>query len=196
MNKVILKQQHNKEQEKNKDKKKSKEKQEIIRLTQPIIEQKLLNHFQYHIGEADKTTKEEIFEVIIGVNSNMVNGFVRFYWWNTIEKIIRKLRREDKCFVIKKNGNFFVLKELNEVNYYNTLCSKAIKHMENAQIRAMSWVENEKWKNIKDLANKSIEEKPKQNKKPKSADDILSEIGNKIKTKVVKLWENNNENNN
>ena len=189
MNKVILKPQKKKQEEKQFSKKKT----EVIRLTQPIIEHKLLNHFQHHIGEQDKTTKEEIFEVIIGVNSNMVNGFVRFYWWNTIEKIIRKLRREDKCFVIKKNGNFFVLKDLNEANYYNTLCSKAISHMENAQVRAMSWVENEKWKDIKKLANKKNIEK-KQEVKPKSADEILEEVDNKLKTKIVKLWESKDEN--
>jgi len=188
MNKVILKPQKKKQEKK----KSSKEKTEVIRLTQPIIEHKLLNHFQHHIGEQDKTTKEEIFEVIIGVNSNMVNGFVRFYWWNTIEKIIRKLRREDKCFVIKKNGNFFVLKDLNEANYYNTLCSKAINHMENAQVRAMDWVEKEKWKGVKDLVDKDIEEK--QEAKPKSADEILQDVKNKIKTKVVKLWGSEDEN--
>ena len=187
MNRVILKQQKKKEQEKDSDKKKSKEKQETIRLTQPIIEQKLLNHFQYHIGESDKTTKEEIFEVIIGVNSNMVNGFVRFYWWNIIEKIIRKLRRQDRCFIIKKNGNFFVLKDLDEAIYYKNLCDKAINHMENAQVRADDWVDKEKWRNIKDYANED-EEKPK-SKEEKSVDEKIKSIGNKIKTKVLRLWE-------
>ena len=99
MNKVILKQQTKKQEEKDK---KEKKKQEPIKITKEIIRHKLITHFQNHIGESDKTTAEEIFQIVIGINSLNVNNLSRFYWWEQIEKEIRALRRKDIAFVIKK----------------------------------------------------------------------------------------------
>jgi hypothetical protein len=121
---------------------------EIIRLSQEMIEEKLINHFKYHIGESNKTTKENIFEAVVGFKPNIMNSFARFYWFERIEKSIRKLRRTDECFVIKKGGNYFVLQSNFEAGYYKNLCNVAIKRMEEAKIRADDWVEQEKWKDI------------------------------------------------
>lgn len=167
MNKVILKQ-----------KKKEKKKEKEIVITKLIIRNKLLNHFSNHIGEENKTNREEVFQVITGIHSNMVNGYMRFYWWSIIEKEIKRLRREDKCFVIKKGGNYFVLKEQEEADYFKEVCDKAIKGMGNAQTRADEWVEKEKWRNI-EKEDTEEEEKP---------EEKIDKILDKAKTKVVRLW--------
>ena len=177
MNKVILKQ-----KEKQKEEKKPK------KITKVMIQQRLINHFQHHIGERDKTTREEIFQKVIGVNSNLVDSFARFYWWSIIEKEIKQLRRKDKCFVIKKKGEYFVLRDLEEVDYYNELCDKAIKGMESAQIRAKDWVEKQKWRTISQYANPEEEEDVEEEEKIKSVEENLDELEQKAKNKVNKLW--------
>jgi len=182
MNKIMLKQM-SKEKEKQKPKKK-----QTLRITQDVIQNKLLRHFQYHIGEQDKTTSEEIFQVVIGVNSNAVDSYARFYWFDIIQKMMRKLRREDKCFIIKKDKGWFVLKDMIECEYYSGLCDSAIGKMKKAKIRAQSWVENEKWKNMKipsEDEENNYQEKPKE----KSPKEKIEDYKNKLKTKVIKLWE-------
>ena len=187
MNKIMLKQ-LSKEKEKQKPKKK-----QTLRITQDVIQNKLLRHFQYHIGEQDKTTSEEIFQVIIGVNSNAVDSFARFYWFDIIQKIMRKLRREDKCFIIKKDKGWFVLQSISECEYYKGLCDSAIGKMKKAKIRAEEWVENEKWKHMKipsedNSENEDNQSKPKLEKLP---EEKIDDYKNKLKTKVIKLWEEN-----
>ena len=147
MNKIILKQM-SKEKEKQKPKKKQQ-----LRITQDVIQNKLLRHFQYHVGEENKTTSEEIFQVIIGLNSSMIDSYARFYWFDIIQKIMRKLRRQDKCFIIKKSDCYFVLQSMEECRYYQGLCDNAIDKMEKAKIRAEAWVENEKWRNMENMQN-------------------------------------------
>ena len=181
MNKIILKQ-------KQEEKKKQKPKQ--VRITQDIIENRLINHFQYHIGEADRTTKEELFEASIGVSSNMLDSYARFYWFEIIQKAIRKLRRTNKCFILKKGKYYFVLQSFEEGNYYKGLCDSSIEKMEKAKDRADDWVETEKWRtmDIPELdvvPEEVIEEKIE---KP----NILEDYKDKLKTKVIKLWENKN----
>lgn len=182
MNKIILKQQK-KSKEEGKDKKKKKP--ETIRITKLIIEQRLLKHFQNHIGEEEKTTQEEIFQATLGINSYMVNSFQRFYFWKSIEEVIRKLRRKDICFVIKKKGCYFVLKNQDESDYYGKVCDKAINGLENAKIRADKWIEQEKWKTF---AKGSYDEYEEEEKPEKSSEEIISDKLNKAKTKIVKLW--------
>jgi hypothetical protein len=142
MNKVILKEQKKKEEEKPKKKKPE------LRITKELIKARLINHFKNHIGEAQQSNKEEIFEAAIGINSFAVNSFARFYFWEAIEKMIRRLRSTDECFVIKKKGNYFVLKEQDEADYYKGVCDKSIENMQKAQDRADNWVANEKWKDL------------------------------------------------
>ena len=179
--------------EKEKDKEKNKEKQKPkkqLRITQDVIQNKLLRHFQYHIGEQDKTTGEEIFQVVIGVNSNAVDSFARFYWFEIIQKIMRKLRREDKCFIIKKDKGWFVMQSIEECNYYQGLCDNAIDKMKKAKVRAEAWVENEKWKDMKipsEEDDEDEEQKPKQKPKQKPEDKI-DNYKSSLKTKVIKLW--------
>ena len=181
MNKVILKQKSKKEQEKDK---KEKKKQEPIIITKEIIRHKLIIHFQNHIGESNKTTAEEIFQIVIGINSYMVNSFARFYWWEQIEKEIRALRRKDIAFIIKKKGFYFVLKEQDEADYYKNLCDKSIGYMESAKDRADSWVENNKWKDFEaSKVDFEIREKSTKTQEEKVEDDVDS-----VKRKIIKLW--------
>jgi hypothetical protein len=182
MNKIILKQ-ISKEKEKQKPKKK-----QTLRITQDVIQNKLLRHFQYHIGEQDKTTSEEIFQVIIGVNSNAVDSYARFYWFDIIQKMMRKLRREDKCFIIKKDKGWFVLQSMDECKYYQGLCDNAIGKMKKAKIRAEQWVQAEAWKHMQ-IPNEEEVEKPEL--KEKLPEEKLDDYKNKLKTKVIKLWEGN-----
>lgn len=189
MNKLILKE---KKQSKEEKKQKKKQKPETIKITKFIIKQRLLKHFQNHIGEEEKTTQEEIFQVVLGINSYMLDSFSRFYFWKSIEKIIRKLRRENICFIIKKKGNYFVLKNQNEADYFRRVCDKAIKGMEKAETRADDWVEQEKWKSFKSKKYDEDEEEEKPN--PKSPEETISEKLEKAKTKVIKLWKGETEN--
>lgn len=121
------------------------------RINQVEIEQKLMKHFAFHIGEDDASPLEEIFLKVTGVNPYQVDSFKRFYWYEIIIKIIRKLRREDKAFIIRKNGKFFVLKEQKEADGYRKQCDIAIERMEKAENRADEWVEKEKWKKLLEL---------------------------------------------
>lgn len=190
MNRVILKEQsQKKEKEDSKDKKKKKI-QEPIKITKEIIRHRLIVHFQNHIGERNKTTQEEIFQVVIGVNSYAVNNFAKFYFWEQIEKIIRELRRKNICFTIKKNGCYFVLKEQEEADYYKKLCDNAIEHMENAKVRADDWVEDEKWIDF-EKSKEGSTEKPIEDKKPilvKTQEKKIEENIDKAKRKIIKVY--------
>jgi hypothetical protein len=172
MNKLILKQ---------KEKQKEKKKKSII-LTNEIIKERLINHFKNHIGEDNKTTKEEIFEIVTGFNVVSFENYMSFYWFERIKKAIRELRSKNICFIILKNGFYFVLKEQDEADYYKKVCDSAISSMENSKIRADNWVENESWKNFnyKQPQKKILNTEEKLDKSLKKAENL--------KTKVIKLW--------
>jgi hypothetical protein len=215
MNKMMLKQEK-KEKEEKQDKKKKKKEQKSVTLNSLEIKSRLQKHFSFHIGEVNATNREEIFRAVTGVSSQMIDGYTRFYWWSIIEKMIRRLRRENNVFVIKKNGNYFVLKEQNESDYFKKVCDKAIKGMEKAQVRADEWVENEKWRDVENYQNseddeneveeneeeiikdnvetkeeKSEEEIIKDNvetKEEKSEEEIIKDNLDKAKRKIIKLW--------
>ena len=186
MNKVILKQQTKKEKEESK----SKKKQEPIKITKDVIRHRLITHFQNHIGESNRTTQEEIFQVVIGINSYMVNSFARFYWFEQIQKMIRELRRKNIAFVIKKKGFYFVLKEQYEADYYKNVCDKSISHMENAKVRADEWVETEKWRDFEEgKVDLTPREKPTKTQEEKIEEDV-----NTANKKIIRLWKGENEN--
>ena len=194
MNKVMLKQQTNKQEEKDK---KEKKKQEPIKITKEIIRHRLITHFQNHIGELNKTTAEEIFQIVIGINSYMVNSFARFYWWKQIENIIRELRRKDIVFIIKKKGLYFVLKEQDEADYYKNLCDKAINNMEKAKDRADSWVENNKWVDFEASKKEDfITPQPQEKTITEKVNDSISQASRKVIKLYKEIGENENENKN
>ena len=192
MTKVILKPQKEKKSEKEQEQKKQKQKQESFTLTKSVIRNKLLNHFSNHIGKENKTSVQEIFQVVVGINPHQVDSFMRFYWWNFIERIIRELRKLDRCFIIKQQGNYYVLKEQGEADYYKKVCDKAIKGMENAQTRADEWVENEKWRDVEnyeddsDDEDKEIEEEEVE--QPKTTTERINENINQAKNRIIKVW--------
>ena len=172
MNKIILKQAKKKEEAiENKS----------VRITKSQIQERLMNHFKFHIGEEEKTTADEIFQIVIGFSPYDVDSFSRFYWWNSIEQVIRQLRREDKCFVIKKHGYYFVLQTEEEAGYYKELCDKAIKRMENAKIRADDWVENEKFSTMGIII-------PERENPLISTGKLVEQNINTAKRKIVKLY--------
>lgn len=181
MNNILVKQEQKSDKEK-RGKEKPKKKQ--VKITQQLIKNRLLIHFQHHIGESDKTTSEEIFQAVIGVNSAMVDSYARFYWFDIIQSVMRKLRRHDQCFIIRKKGNYFVLKDQEESDYYKGLNDRAIGHMENAKVRADEWVEKEKWRDMNIPEDENYEE-PKGKKSILPPEDSYKD---KLKTKVIKLW--------
>lgn len=189
MNTLQLKQQSKKKQEE-----KQKKKQIPLNLNQEEIKGRLLNHFQNHIGEQNKTTLQELFEVCIGINPLMVDSFARMYWIEIIKRLMKQLRSKDRCFILKKDKGYFVLQDTIECDYYKGLCDKAIKKMENSKIRAEDWVEKEKWRNMENPSeeNKDIEEPTEEEKSILSGSspaDKIDDYKDKLKTKVIKLWE-------
>jgi hypothetical protein len=181
MNKVILKQ-------------RSKKQDKTKKITQQVIQNKLLRYFQHHIGEENRISGEEVFQAVMNVNSSQVDSFARFYWFNRIECVMRKLRREDKCFIIKKEKHYFVLKAHEECTYYGKICHNTIDKIEKAVIRAEDWVKNEKWRNMEipqDEDEESDKEESDGAEAPKiqPKKDELDNYKNKLKTKVIKLWE-------
>ena len=183
-------------------KQKKKEKKKEVRITKEIIRKRLINHFKNHIGIGNKTNQEEIFQVVIGINSLDVNGFTRFYFWDSINKEIRKLRKENKCFVIKKGGYYFVLKEQNEADYYKAVCNKAIKGMEKSKIRADEWVENEKWRKFenepREEETENTDEEEVEEVEEPTEEKIIENIRNlnekaEQKTKIIKMFDKENE---
>jgi len=189
--KMILKEQKQEKQEEKQEKKekqKKKQKSESVKITKFMIRQRLLMHFQNHISEEEKTSQEEIFQAVTGVNTLAVNSFARFYFWKSIEEVIRKLRKSE-CFIIKKRGYYFVLKHQEEADYFRKICDRAIEGMNKAETRADEWVDGEKWK---DFEKKDYTDEDEEELKPKPEEIIQSKI-NKAKTKVVKLWKGENE---
>ena len=171
--------------QKEKEKEKKKQKPKSVKITKWIIRQRLLMHFKNHIGESERTNQEEIFQAVTGINSLAVDSFTRFYFWKSIEEVIRKLRKSE-CFIIKKKGHFFVLKYQEEADYFRKVCDRAIEGMNQAEIRADDWVTEEKWKDFeeKDYTDEEPEpEKPK----PKPEVVIQGKV-NQAKTKIVRLW--------
>jgi len=179
--KVILKQ---KQKKKEKEKDKEKDTSEKIRITIDEIQNRLMQHFQNHIGEKNKTNSEEIFQAVMGYPSEMFDSFARFYWFNIIQRIMRQLRSKDKCFIIKKDKGWFVLQSSNECRYYQGLCSSAISKLNKAKIRADDWVEQEKWKDMKVPPREKSINSPEEQKKPES-----------LSSKVIKLWKGETDEN-
>ena len=191
MNRLILKQKKKEEEKKKKDKKKQKQEPETIRITKELIKARLVNHFKNHIGEEERTSQEEIFQAITGVNTYSVNSFARWYFWDSINKVIRELRRKNLIFIIRKQGHFFVLKSQDEADYFRKVCDKAIEGMENAKTRADDWVEQEKWKGVKKLKYDENREEEPEPQEPKSTDEIIDDKvdkADKSKTRVLRLW--------
>lgn len=177
MNRLILKQ-----------KKKERQKQKPIIITDAIIKNRLLRHFQTKIGEVNKTTKLEIFEACMGFNPDAFDSYARIYWEEKIQKIIKRLRskRCNECFIIKKNGCFFVAKEESEAEFYCNRNENTKDKLDDANDRVREWVEQEKWK---DFEKREIPDD--ENVKPEPPivkPSGLDDYRNKIKTKVIKLW--------
>lgn len=189
---MILKEQKQKEEqeEKDKEKKKKKKKQEAVKITKFMIKIRLLRHFQNHIGKEARTSQEEIFQAVTGVNSQAVNSFARFYFWKSIEETIRRLRRTNECFIIKEKNHFFVLKEQSEADYFRKICERAIEGMNKAELRADDWVEKEKWKKFAKMDYSDEEEPPKPTP---TSDKIIDDKTDKAR-RIVKLWKEENEN--
>lgn len=118
----------------------------IKRVKQDDMRQSLLEHFKFHVGEDEATDMSEIFQAVIGVNISAIDTLTRFYWEDVVRKVMRALRREDKCFIIQKKGKHFVLKTQDEADYYKNICTSSIDKMEKAKIRADNWVAEGKWK--------------------------------------------------
>jgi len=117
-------------------------------LIQPIVEKRLVDHFSFHIGEQDSTSKSEIFLSVTGLTWANTEPLYRFFTWGLIHKNMLKIRREDTVFWAKRNGKYFVIKEKSEADYYKNVCSKAIKNMEKSKLRADDWVAKQKWRTL------------------------------------------------
>jgi len=167
---------------------KSKQKQKEIKITKKEIKERLIKHFKNHIGENNRTSQEEIFQAVIGMNSLAFDGFTRFYLWENINQVIKELRRKDKCFIIKRSGNYSVLKEQEEADYYKSVCDRAIKNMQKSKVRADDWVEKEKWKEFEN--SEPDEPETPIIPKPKTPTENVDEA----KTKIIKMWDKEYEN--
>jgi hypothetical protein len=181
MNKLILKQ-----------KGKGKEKKTIF-INHNDIEPKLIRHFSKCIGEEDKTTMEEIFQAVVGFNSDMLTSLSKYYWATTIQKKIRELRKNKKCFVMKKKGKYFIANKQEEIDYFENICNRAKKGMDDTTLWGREWVDSEGWKNMKIPEDKTENTEDKIDKEQtKTFEDKISEI-NKLKTKVIRLWKGEKE---
>jgi hypothetical protein len=172
-----------------KQKKKKKEQEMSIHITQEEIAEKLIKHFQFHIGRAEKTTPLEIFTMVTSLHPKDVDSYSRFYWWEIIQKVMKQLRTKNKCFIIREKGNFFVLKEQDEADYYRSVNKKAIGHMENAINRADDWVEKEKWRDVADGNVKKVDIIPA----TKSTNELIDKELSKAERKIIKVYSGETE---
>jgi hypothetical protein len=124
--------------------------------SQAEIDSGVLNHFRFHIGEDEKTTREEVFQQVLGIspyaiddkNKPLFDMFKREYWFEKLAESIRRLRRTDRAFIVKKNGKYFVLKTQEEADGYKGVCDSTINKIGRAKDRADSWVKEQKWKKL------------------------------------------------
>lgn len=120
---------------------------EVIKTLEQIGE-KLIKIFKNHIGSENSITPVEVFESIFMVNPSYMDIFKRTYWWNVLKTILRKLRSEEKLFVINRGGKLFVLQTQEEANGFKGKIDRDIERMKELKKKADKWVRNKKWKNI------------------------------------------------
>lgn len=179
-----------------------------IIISDEMIEEKIFITLKNHIGEGNKISKENLFEEVVGVNpnSNKISSFNAYYLWEKMEKMIRKLRKSQKCFILKKKGFYFVLQTQVEADYYKELCDKTILRLENAKVKSDIWVENIGWKAYKDtpsplkvdflpepeLVISTLDEKSILQPFPKSTNELKVDIEKDelptFKQKIIKLY--------
>ena len=91
---------------------------------------------------------EELFSKVLGEDMGSLDSYIVFYWISILNVVIRKLRRDNIMFIIKKYRMFFVLQTQKEANYYKGVLNNDITNLEKAKIRADTWVSQEKWRDI------------------------------------------------
>lgn len=102
----------------------------------------ILNAFREHVGESNAITLDDLFEIVFHKPIYEVELYKRCYWIDIIKEIIRRLRGSNQAFIVHRKKLYFVLKNQDEVNYYQKLCDDDIKKLNGAKIRAQKWIDD------------------------------------------------------
>ena len=116
-------------------------------LTIHMIAHKLLDIFQYHIGNENSIGREELFLKIFDVQENTedVKDWVK---WEMVKRAMRLVRQKTKIFiglkVVNKTWRYFVVISHDDAQLYCDRLDKAIFAMKKAQYKARTAV-TENW---------------------------------------------------
>ena len=109
---------------------------------------KLIKLFKHHIGFEEGLTGWELLEHIYKDKFYAMNDYEKFFYYNILKIIIKKLRRERVILIINQKRKFFVLKTMEEFLKLSSLLDRDIKSMEKLQEDGYEWVVKEKWRNL------------------------------------------------
>lgn len=109
---------------------------------------KLIKLFKNHIGFEQGLTGWELLEKVYKDKFYVMNDCEKYFYYNILKIVIRKLRRERVILIINQKHKFFVLKTMEEFLKLSSLLDRDIKNMERLQEDGYQWVVKEQWRNL------------------------------------------------
>lgn len=107
----------------------------------------LRKEFSKHIGEKNGVLISDLLQKHFE-DYETWSVWKKYTYIDIIKKCISVIRRQGICFIINKNGHYFVVKTQEEANYYKNILKKDIIGMNKSIKKADEWVQKERWKGL------------------------------------------------
>lgn len=115
---------------------------------------KLLNIFSKHIGSKKAISKDKLFFKVF--NKKYEHNYIDEFRFIYVRRAMHNLRKKSKCFIGSRNvqgdWHYFVLKDMNDANYYIDNLNNNIKRMRIMQRKAKHSVDNN-WSKLNWIAD-------------------------------------------
>lgn len=113
-----------------------------------MLEERLVEVFKDHIGADKAISSPNLYWTVYHVLPDTINFYESVYKYNLMKKVLHKLRREMRLFVIIKRNQFFVLKTKDELDKFSKFIDISIIGLNQLRSKAETWVAKQSWSKL------------------------------------------------
>ena len=114
--------------------------------TKEEIERRILSYMRDHIGKENAGTPYELFTHVYKKSPKQFDQYKALYNWTVLKKIASLLRTQNRCFIILRSQQVYVLKTEEELQSYKKFADARIDAWKVSKRNANEWVKTQKWR--------------------------------------------------
>lgn len=121
---------------------------ESVKHLKNLMKDNIKKLFKKHIGYENGISQQDVFEKILGIDTDAVTLFQKYYFWDMIKICLREMRSDLTLFVVSVRGRYFVLKTLGEKRIYTKQVDLFIENLAKGKAKATRWVTRKMYEKI------------------------------------------------